>query len=105
MFKVMFVVYENKDIPREKALEYWRTQHAEIVRKVPGVTKYVQSHAVAAPGEEIPFLGIAELCFADEAAFGAAAGGPEFGAAVADLANFGDPSQLPTAFMEDHVIV
>ncbi len=105
MFKVMFVVYENPDIPREKALEYWRTEHAAIVAKVPGVTRYVQSHAVAAPAEPIPFLGIAELCFADEAAFGAAAQGPEFGAAVADLANFGDPNHLPTAFMQDVVVV
>lgn len=105
MFKVCFVLHHRPDVPHEKALEYWRTEHAAIVQKIPGVRRYVQSMAVASPAGELPFLGVAELVFDDEAAFGAAAGGPEFAAAVADVPNFADPDRLPTAFMVDNVVV
>ena len=45
------------------------------------------------------------LTFADEAAFNAAVGSPESAAAIADVANFADEARLPTAFVEDVVIV
>ncbi len=105
MFKVMFVLYEKSGVDRAGALQHWRTTHADIVRAVPGVTSYVQHHAVAAPDGTIPYLGVAGLAFADQAAFGAAAAGPEFAAALADVANFADETKLPTAFVEDVVVV
>ncbi len=105
MFKVMFVLYERSGVDRDEALRYWRTEHADIVRKVPGVQRYVQNHAVASPESPVPFLGVAELVFADQEAFGAAAAAPEFGAAVADVANFADETRLPTAFAEEVVVV
>lgn len=105
MFTVTFVLHEKAGTDRAEALSYWRTTHAGIVRTVPGVERYVQQHAVGAPDGRPPFLGVASLSFADEAAFGVAAASPEFGAAVADVANFADGDRLPTAFTEDVVIV
>ena len=105
MFTVTFVLHEKSGHDRAEALRYWRTTHADLVRRVPGVERYVQQHAVGAPEGEPPFLGVASLSFADEAAFGVAAGSEEFGAAVADVANFADADRLPTAFVEDVVIV
>jgi uncharacterized protein (TIGR02118 family) len=105
MFKVMFVLHEREGIARADALRYWRETHGPIAAGIPGCRGYVQSHAVAAPEGEPPFLGIAELRFDDEGAFGAAAQSAEFGAAIADLPNFCDADRLPTAFVEDHVIV
>jgi len=104
MFTVTFVINEKPDTDRAAALQHWGTTHADLVRQVPGVRRYVQQHAVAAPAGNPPFLGVASLYFDDQAAFETAAASPEFGAAVADVANFGD-SELPTAFTEDHVIV
>lgn len=105
MFTVTFVLYEKPDLPRAEALAYWRTTHADLVRQVPGVEHYHQLHAVGAPDGTPPFLGVASLSFADQAAFEAGAGSPEFGAAVADVANFADGDRLPTAFTEEVVIV
>lgn len=48
---------------------------------------------------------MASLSFADQDAFTAAAGTPEFAAAIADVPNFADASRLPTAFTDDVVIV
>jgi uncharacterized protein (TIGR02118 family) len=104
MFTVTFVVNEKPGMDRAEALRYWRDTHGPIVRKVPGVRRYVQQHAVAAPEGEPPFLGVASLYFDDQEAFGAAAASPEFAAAIEDVANFGH-TQLATAFTEDVVIV
>lgn len=106
MFTVTFVLYEKSGMDRSEALRYWRETHGPLVGQVPGVQRYVQQHAVGAPGGAAPpFLGVASLTFADEEAFGAAAASPQFAAAVADVANFADGDRLPTAFVEDVVLV
>ncbi len=105
MFTVSYVVYERVGMPREEALRYWRKTHGPIVAKVPGLRRYVQQHAVAAPDGSPSFLGLAWLVFDDQDAFAAAAAGPEFAAALADLPNFADETRLPTAFVEKHTIV
>ena len=105
MFTLTSVLHEKSGLERADALRYWRDTHGPIVAGVPGVQRYVQQHAVAAPEGEPPFLGVASLSFADQDAFGAAAGSPQFAAALADLGNFADAGRLPTAFVEDVVIV
>jgi uncharacterized protein (TIGR02118 family) len=104
MFTVTFVVNEKPGMDRTEALRYWQDTHGPIIRKVPGVRRYVQQHAVGAPEGEPPFLGVASMYFDDQEAFGAAAASPEFAAALEDVANFGH-TQLTTAFTEDVVIV
>jgi len=69
------------------------------------VRRYVQQHAVGAPDGKPPFLGVASLSFADQDAFAAAASSPEFAAALADVPNFADAQRMPTAFVDDVVIV
>ena len=105
MFTVTFVLYAKAGTDRTQALRYWRDTHGPIVAGVPGVQRYVQQHAVGAPEGEPPFLGVASLSFTDQDAFGAAAASPQFAAAVADVGNFADAGRLPTAFVEDVVIV
>jgi uncharacterized protein (TIGR02118 family) len=104
VFTVTFVLYEKDGLERAEALRYWREEHGPIVARVPGVQRYVQQHAVGAPDGTPPFLGVASLSFADQGAFEAAGGSPEFAAAIADVPNFAD-AQLPTAFTEDVVVV
>jgi uncharacterized protein (TIGR02118 family) len=105
VLKVTFVVYEKSGLDRAEALRYWRDTHGPIDAKIPGLQRYVQQHAIAAPEGDPPFLGVATLTFADEDAFGVAAASPEFAAAIADLDNFADAQRLPTAFVEEVVIV
>jgi len=35
--------------PREEALRHWRSDHADLVRKVPGLRRYVQNHCINNP--------------------------------------------------------
>ena len=105
MFTVTFVLHEKDGLDRAEAQRYWRETHGPIVAAVPGVQRYVQQHAVAAPEGEPPFLGVASLSFADQDAFGAAASSPEFAAAIEDVPNFADAGRLTAAFTEDVVVV
>ena len=90
MLTVTFVLYEKAGMDRADALRYWRETHGPIAGAIPGLQHYVQQHAVGAPAGEPPFLGVASLRFADQDAFAAAAGSPQFAAAIADLPNFID---------------
>ncbi len=105
MFTVTFVLYEKTGMDRADAQKYWRDTHGPIVKTIPGVRRYVQQHAVAAPEGEIPFLGVASLYFDDQEAFTAATGSPGFAEAIADIPNFADPDRVSTAFVEDVVII
>ena len=105
MFTVSFVLYEKAGKDRAEALRYWRETHGPIVAKVAGLRRYVQQQAVGAPEGDPPFLGLAWLVFDDQEAFAAAAAGPDFAAALADVPNFADETKLPTAFVEEVTIV
>lgn len=106
MTTVMFVLHAKEDADHTEASTYWRTTHADIASSIPGVRAYTQFHATSAPdGSAPPFLGVASLLFDDETAFATAAGTPEFAAAIADLDNFADSSQMPTSFVEPVAVV
>lgn len=104
MFTVAFVLDTQPGVDRATALQRWRTTHADLVRQVPGVRRYVQQHATGAPEGGPPFLGVASLSFDTKADVDTAAASAQFGAAVADIANFAGES-LPTAFTDDVVMV
>lgn len=85
---------------------HWRTRHADIVRRLPGLRRYVQSPtrlAGYARGEPV-WDGIAELWFDDTQALRALAGRPEQAAVDADEARFLDRSATRLLFTEEHVV-
>ena len=69
--------------------KHYDTVHAPLAKKFPGLQRYTISHpGPDQDGNPPAYFLIAVLEFADEAAFGAALGGPEGQAALADLPNF-----------------
>ncbi|MFQ5898504.1 MAG: EthD domain-containing protein [Candidatus Methylomirabilia bacterium] len=85
---------------------YWRTTHAEIVAKLPGIIRYVQSHTLPSAyrkGEPV-YDGIAELWFDDTQVMRALAQTPEYAAVRTDEGNFIDPSTMGSIITEEHVI-
>ncbi len=69
MIKFVGVVWRKPDLSREDFLHHWQTNHAEVVKKLPGLRKYVQGPAVTRAGREPVIDGIAELWFDDVDAF------------------------------------
>jgi uncharacterized protein (TIGR02118 family) len=85
---------------------YWRTRHPDVVTKLDGVRRYVQSHtrpAAYRAGEPV-FDGIAELWFDDTAAMRALRDTPEMAAVQADEARFIDRSTMGLIITDDHVV-
>ncbi|MBI4637878.1 MAG: EthD family reductase [Candidatus Rokubacteria bacterium] len=85
---------------------YWRTAHPEVVVRLPGVRRYVQSHTLRAgyrKGEPI-YDGIAEVWFDDTGAMRALAGTPEYAAVQADEAKFIERSTMGLIITEEHVV-
>ena len=81
MAKVIFVLQRRAGLTREQALAQWNgEQHAAIVGKLPGLTRYVQNHV--GPASAGPVCdGIGELWFATDDLMNEALNSPEMAAA------------------------
>jgi uncharacterized protein (TIGR02118 family) len=85
---------------------HWSGTHAQLLRRVPGIRRYVQSHTLLQGYRkgELLFDGISELWFDDDDAFAAFKASAAFQRANADLAAFVDPSRLVEMPVDVHVI-
>jgi uncharacterized protein (TIGR02118 family) len=86
--------------------KYWRTTHAGIVVKMPGIRRYVQSHTLLSGYRkgEPAYDGVAEVWFDDTQAMRALVGTSEYAAVRADESNFIDLSTMGSIITEEHVI-
>jgi uncharacterized protein (TIGR02118 family) len=106
MVKVVAFFRRRPGMAVEDFQVYWRTRHPEVVTKLPGVRRYVQSHTrLAAYRQGEPaYDGIAELWFDGTAAMHALRDTPEMAAVQADEARFIDRSTMGLIITEEHVI-
>jgi uncharacterized protein (TIGR02118 family) len=90
---------------REDALRYWREEHAQLLERVPGVTRYVQNHCIPGPdGAEPPYAGLGEVWFESLAAVQTATQSAEWRAVLADAATFMDIERISAAWAEEHAV-
>lgn len=85
---------------------YWRTNHPDVVTKLPGLRRYVQSPTLVSgyrKGEPV-YDGIAEVWFDDTQAMRALRGTPAYDRVRVDEANFIDHSTMGLILTEEHVI-
>lgn len=90
----------------EEFQSYWRTQHAEIVYRMPGIRRYVQSHTLTSGyRNRTPACdGVAELTFDNSDALRALADSSSLSDTRADHAKFMDLSSYKEIVTEDVVI-
>jgi uncharacterized protein (TIGR02118 family) len=106
MVKVVAMIKRKSGMSVEDFQRYWLTTHAGIVKRMPGIRRYVQSHTLLAgyrKGEPV-FDGIAELWFDNTEALRALASTSEYAAVMADEANFIDPTKRRSIITDEHVI-
>lgn len=86
---------------------YWLDEHPRVVTRLPGLVRYVQSHAL--PGvyrhRQPVWDGIVEVWFASAEARRALRGTPELAAVAADEAWFIDGASMRHIDVEEHVVV
>ncbi len=86
--------------------EYWRTKHADVVVKLPGIQRYVQSPTLLSgyrKGEPV-YDGVAEVWVKDTQVLRAQAETPEYTAVRADEPNFIDLSTMGSIITQEHTI-
>jgi uncharacterized protein (TIGR02118 family) len=87
---------------------HWRTTHAALATKIPGVGRYVISAtrpSAYAGGRTPPYDGAALMWFESADALKTAGGSAEYKAMVADRAQFLTPGQPPFLLTKEYVIV
>ena len=105
MAKVIFVLQRRADLTREQALAQWSgEQHAALIRKVPGLTRWVQNHVSSAPADPV-CDGIGELWFPSDEQMHAALNSPEMAAAVQDAKRFLDMERTGMILVEEKTLV
>lgn len=105
MVKVINFCKRKAGMSVEAFQEYWRTTHAELVKKVPELRKYVQCHTILSgyrKGEPL-WDGVAELWYENTEVMRHINDHPASKAALADDENFIDVSRLVFIITEEHV--
>ncbi len=105
MVKVIYFVKRKPGMGLDQFGEYWRTRHADLVGRLPGLRRYVQCRTIRSgysKGEPI-YDGVAELWFDDVEAMRRLAGALEASAADADRAAFLDPRVGGSILTEERV--
>lgn len=101
--KIITWVRRRPDLSIDQAQQYWRTNHAAVATKLPGLARYVQNHARPAK-TEAEFMGLPMVWFASMDQVRANATSPELATIRADEPNF---LALPAPFVvvdEHHII-
>lgn len=106
MIKVAAFFKRRPDSSVEAFQKYWRTHHADLAARLPGLRRYVQCHTL--PGiyrlREPVYDGVAEIWFDDTDALRAVAASDRFKQVKADEANFMDAKSYGEIVTEEHVI-
>ena len=88
--KMVFVLFRRSDVTHEYCISEWKGEpHVGLVKKVPGLLKWVHNYPANPPGATSPD-GIGELWFADMESMGRAMQSPEMAAAGDDAKRFLD---------------
>ncbi len=97
MVKMVAFFKRKPGLSVEAFQAYWRTKHAEVVLRLPGIRRYVQSHTLRSgyrQGEPV-YDGIAEVWFDDTQAMRVSAMLPEYERVRADE---------QAAYMNGHIL-
>jgi uncharacterized protein (TIGR02118 family) len=86
--------------------EHWRTRHADLILKLPGVVRYVQSHPLPEMYQDgqPAYDGIAELWARDSQAFRDIAASDAYAAVQTDEEKFLDRTAIALVLTDEHVI-
>ncbi len=106
MIKVAAFFKRKKGCSVDAFQSYWRTHHAEIAKRLPGLRRYVQCHTLAGvyKKHEPAYDGVAEIWFEDTDALRKAAATDVFRAVKEDEPNFMDVGSYGDIVTEEHVI-
>lgn len=107
MFKASTIMKRQPGMAVEAFQTYWRDEHSRYARKLPGLRRYVQSHALLQGYKkgDLPCDGISEMWFDTRKDWEDALASQEGQAMLADLNAFTNAGELTVMPIETHVVV
>ena len=107
MIKSVAFFKRKPGMPVEEFQAYWRAKHPDVVTRLPGIRRYVQSHTLPAiyARREPAYDGIAEIWADDLPALRAMVRDPAYQRVKADEAVFIDGGTMGALVASEHVIV
>jgi uncharacterized protein (TIGR02118 family) len=107
MVKVVTYLKRRPGMPVDEFQQYWRARHPEVVTRLPGLVRYVQSHTRPAGyrAGEPAYDGIAEVWAESTDALRAMTRSPAYALVQQDEARFLDRAAMGIIVTEEHVIV
>ncbi|MCI0429001.1 MAG: EthD family reductase [Rhodospirillales bacterium] len=104
MAKIIFILQRRRDQTHEQCMQYWASPgHTSVVKKIPGLTKWVQNQVVGGPGESA-CDGVGEIWFASDQAMNQALNSSEMAAAVEDAKNFLDMERTSMIIVQENTV-
>jgi uncharacterized protein (TIGR02118 family) len=102
--KVVFVLFRKHGLTHDESLAQWKgEQHTSIVRMIPGLKRWVQNHAIAAPTAGAAD-GIGELWFDSPTTMEQAMNSPQMAAAVEDAKRFLDMERTYALVVDEKIV-
>jgi uncharacterized protein (TIGR02118 family) len=96
VYKCVWMIKFRSELDPEDVREAWRTTHAALALKIPGIRRYVQNHWVADPmGAERTYDGTVDCWFDDRESFEAAWSSLEWKALLEDDLRLFDRTVTP----------
>lgn len=105
--KAVVCFRRRPDLSVEEFLHHWQNTHADKVRRLPGLRRYVQNPALASTyrdGRQPDFDGVAETWFDSTDALRTVGRSAEYAAVMEDEANFLDADSRVELLCDEHVI-
>ena len=103
--KLVFVLFRRAGLTHEQSLAEWNgEQHTSMVRRVPGLKRWVQNHATTVPSEAAAD-GIGELWFDSPGTMEQAMNSPQMAAAVEDAKRFLDMERTYALVVDEKIVV
>ena len=100
--KLVFILFRRTDLTHDQSMAEWSgSQHTSIVRKIPGLKRWIQNHPMGASDSD----GIGELWFESAEAMDKAMKSPEMSAAAEDAKRFLDMTRTYAIVVEEKTIV
>ena len=106
MLKACTLIQRKQLMPVEEFQAYWRDAHAEIVKKLPHVKRYVQSHPLLGGYSKGPLVydGLAEIWVDDTNALREMAATNAYKDVAEDEKHFIDRKSVALILAEEHII-
>ena len=106
MIHLLYFITRKPSTPEAEFHRYWRDVHGPIVKKIPQLRRYIQSHRIPFAGTTSSYDGVAEVWLENEAAMETLRTSPEYlTGALADEPNFIDMNRVEWMLTNDHVLL